>query len=115
MAYARACSINDVPTGSVTRARVNGQTVAVYHLSDGFYATAASCPHVFGPLTRGKILDDARVRCPLHHAEFDIKTGEATCWAKFPPGVQLLNFLRGKKNLATYPTRVEGQDVLVDV
>ena len=82
---------------------------------DGFHATAASCSHVFGPLARGKILDGQRVQCPLHRAEFDIKTGEAVKWACFPPGVQLMNLFRPKKPIKTYATRVDGDAVLVDV
>lgn len=115
MAYARACAVTEVPEGAMKRVRVNGHSVLVYHLEDGFFATQSACTHTFGPLQRGKIVDGCRIRCPLHRAEFDIKTGEATQWANFPPGVQLLNVFRGKKPLATYPTRVDGGDVMVDV
>lgn len=115
MAYERACSVNDVPAGGMGRFRVGGESVVVYNLADGFHATGASCSHVFGPLARGKILDGERIQCPLHRAEFDIKTGEAVKWACFPPGVQLLNLFRPKKPIKTYSTKVEGDAVLVDV
>ncbi len=115
MAYLRACAASEIPAGGMKRVKLDGKNVVVYHLNDGFYATQASCPHTFGPLHRGKLVDGSRVRCPLPHAEFDIRTGEATCWAVFPPGVQLLNFLRKRKPLATYPVKVEGGEVLVEV
>jgi nitrite reductase/ring-hydroxylating ferredoxin subunit len=114
MAYMRACATSDLPTGEMKRVRIGDKNVLVYHLADGFYATQASCPHTFGPLHRGKIVDGSRVRCPLHRAEFDIHTGEAKCWAVFPPGVQLFNFLRKRKPLTTYPVKVENGEVLVD-
>lgn len=114
MSYVRACSVEDVPLNGLKRVKVNDQSVVVYHLADGFFATQSSCSHTLGPLGRGKVVDGARVRCPLHHAEFDIKTGGVTQWACFPPGVQLLNFLRGPKPIKTYPTRVENGAVLVD-
>lgn len=115
MAFARACAVNEIPQGGMKRVRLNGRSVLVYHLQDGFYATQTNCTHTLGPLHRGKIVDGGRIRCPLHRAEFDIRTGAVEQWACFPPGVQLLNFLRGSKALTTYPTRVEGTDVLVDV
>ena len=115
MAFVRACSVNEVPAGGMKRVKVNGEAVVVYNLADGFRATAASCPHVFGPMARGKILDGQRVQCPLHRAEFDIKTGEAVKWACFPPGVQLLNVVRGEKALKTYPVNVIDGMVYVEV
>jgi len=45
---------------------VAGEKVVVYHLKDGFYATQASCTHVFAPLARGTIVDGCKVQCPFH-------------------------------------------------
>jgi 3-phenylpropionate/trans-cinnamate dioxygenase ferredoxin subunit len=65
---------------------------------------------MFAPLGRGRIVDGCKVQCPLHRARFDIRTGEVVDWANFPPGVQLLNAVRGEKALRTYPvTVVKGQ------
>ena len=45
----------------------------------------------------------------------DIKTGEVVEWANFPPGIQLLNVVRGEKALKTYPVVVENGEVKVRV
>jgi len=37
------------------------------------------------------------------------------CWANHPPGVKLLNFLRAKKALRTYPVTVEAGQVFVEI
>lgn len=88
----------------------------VYHLADGFYATQATCPHVFAPLARGKILDGCKIQCPLHRARFDIRTGQVIDWANWPPGlVNLLNALRGPQALRTYPVRVAGNHIQVEI
>ncbi len=74
----------------------------VYKLSDGYFATSAKCTHLFKSLEKGVIVSDKTIRCPLHRAEFDIRTGQVDQWACFPPGVQLLNAVRPEKALQSY-------------
>lgn len=109
------CSAKELPVGSM-KAFVAGSTkVVVYRLDDGYYATQASCTHVFAPLAKGKIVDGCQVRCPFHRARFNIRTGQVVEWANFPPGVQLLNVLRAEKALKTYKVSVINGDVRVTV
>jgi len=109
------CSAKELPVGSM-KAFVAGSTkVVVYRLDDGYYATQASCTHVFAPLAKGKIVDGCEVRCPFHRARFNIRTGQVVEWANFPPGVQLLNVLRAEKALKTYKVSVINGDVRVTV
>ena len=116
MAFTKACNEGDIAVGEKKRIKVGDKAILIFHLADGFYATAASCTHVFASLARGKIIDDCTLVCPLHRAEFDIKTGEVQKWANFPPGLaQLTNLLRKQKALATYPTKLEDGAVLVDL
>jgi len=110
------CSEKDVPLGQKKVFQVKGQAILVYHLKDGFYATQAHCTHAFWPLKGGKILEGYTVQCPFHHAIFDIRTGEVVEWANFPPGIQLLNIVRGKKALKRYKVnRREGKIYLQGV
>ncbi|MDH3486385.1 MAG: Rieske 2Fe-2S domain-containing protein [Myxococcales bacterium] len=115
MARHLVCKESELPVGEMKPFKAGDTSVLVYHLEDGFYSTQTNCTHTFAPLRRGKIVDGHRVRCPLHRAEFDIRTGEVHKWANFPPGIQLLNVVRSEKTLKTYPTMVEGGNVVVEV
>ncbi|MBX3703957.1 MAG: Rieske 2Fe-2S domain-containing protein [Steroidobacteraceae bacterium] len=103
----------DLPVGSMKAFRAGQERVVVYHLKGGFYATQAQCTHTFGPLARGEIVDGCQVRCPLHRARFDIATGQVVEWANFPPGIQLLDALRGERALRTYPVKVKDGKIMV--
>jgi nitrite reductase/ring-hydroxylating ferredoxin subunit len=89
MALHAVCKEDEIPIGSLKACKAGGENILVFHLEDGFYATQASCTHIFAPLTRGKLVDGCRIQCPFHRAQFDVRTGEVVKWANFPPGVQL--------------------------
>jgi NADPH-dependent 2,4-dienoyl-CoA reductase/sulfur reductase-like enzyme/nitrite reductase/ring-hydroxylating ferredoxin subunit len=53
-----------------------GEAVLVARHGDELFAIAATCTHYGGPLAKG-LMVDCTVRCPWHHARFDLRTGEA--------------------------------------
>ena len=58
------------------RVTVGGFDVLVLRLADGRpVAFAATCPHQRTDLGDGCMVD-GRIRCPLHHYEYDVTTGE---------------------------------------
>lgn len=109
------CDENDIAVGDLKPFKAGNTKLIIYHLEDGFFATQSSCTHIFAPLGKGKIVEGCQIQCPFHRARFDIRTGEVTEWANFPPGVQLLNAVRGEKNLQTYPVSVVKGKIVVDV
>jgi nitrite reductase/ring-hydroxylating ferredoxin subunit len=109
------CGENELAVGQMKSFTVGNQKIVLYRLTNGFFATQANCTHMFAPLVRGKIVDDCKIQCPLHRARFDIRTGRVVNWANFPPGIQLLNVVRGQKVLRTFEVSVAGGKVQVNM
>ncbi|TXH74049.1 MAG: non-heme iron oxygenase ferredoxin subunit [Lysobacteraceae bacterium] len=109
------CKVDELPVGEMKAFAVAGENIVLYHLEDGFFATQSKCTHMLAPLAKGKIVEGCKVQCPLHRARFDIRTGEVIDWANFPPGIQLLNIVRGEKSLKTYPVSVKDGAVRVKI
>jgi apoptosis-inducing factor 3 len=87
------------------------------------FAVDAHCTHYHGPLVEGLVVDDT-VRCPWHHARFDLRTGEPlapafsplSCWAVEQRDGKI--FVRekraaGKRRSAVSSTAAPGRIVIV--
>jgi pyruvate/2-oxoglutarate dehydrogenase complex dihydrolipoamide dehydrogenase (E3) component len=63
---------------------VGEQEVLLVRSGSDMFAIDARCTHYHGPLVDG-LIDGETVRCPWHHACFDVRTGEATHAPAFNP------------------------------
>ena len=115
MAQHTVANINDIPLGERAVVTAGNTKMIIFHLDTGFHAIQAHCSHLFVPLKSGKVLDGNVLQCPFHRAQFNIADGEVVKWAHFPPGIQVLNPIRGEKCLKTYPVTLDGDDVVVEV
>lgn len=88
--------------GAMLQGKFGGEDVIVARRGNEFFAVGANCSHYGGALAKGLMLGD-EIRCPLHHACFSLRTGEAlrapafdaiSCWRVERIGEKV--FLRDK-------------------
>lgn len=107
--------IADFPEGSRRICEVGGRSIGIFNVGGTLYALHNLCPHALAPVCLGDLRDTALpsgpgefvygmegyvLRCPWHHWEYDIRTGEAL-------------FNTDRRRIATFPvTVVDGQAVV---
>ena len=91
-----------VPPDDVAPFEHAGKEYALYRTADDrYYATDGLCTHEQVELADG-FVSGTIIECPAHNGRFDFTTGEA----KGAPACV---------NLATYPVRIEGGRILIEI
>jgi 3-phenylpropionate/trans-cinnamate dioxygenase ferredoxin subunit len=102
MAWIDACARDDIDAEDVIRFDHEGRTfIIVRDHDDKFYCSDGLCTHEDVHLSDGLVVENT-IECPKHASIFDLSNGEVDT----PPACE---------NLRTYPTKIEGDRVLVDV
>lgn len=91
----------DLPSDDVIGLDVAGRDIALYTVGDEVYATDNLCTHGNARLCDG-FLEGHEIECPLHQGRFDVRDGRPAC----EPATEALR---------TYPVRIEGQRVLLQL
>jgi nitrite reductase/ring-hydroxylating ferredoxin subunit len=95
--FVAVATTGDLAPGEMKFVAVERERIVLANVEGSFYALRDVCGHRNAPLSRGR-LDGCIVECPLHFAQFDIRTG------KYVDGPY-------SADVAAYEVRVEGDTV----
>lgn len=98
--YVKVASVGDIPPGQGKCVNAGDREIALFNRDGKFYAVDNTCPHQGGPLAEGEV-EGTVVSCPWHGWRFDIGTGVSP--------------VNPAAKIATYPVKVEGNDILIAV
>jgi nitrite reductase/ring-hydroxylating ferredoxin subunit len=85
----KGIAASDLAEGQMLVGLVGDEEVLLVRRNGAVHAIGAHCTHYHGPLAEGLLVGNT-VRCPWHHACFDLRTGEAlaapalsplSCWS----------------------------------
>ncbi len=100
MAWKKVCGVDDIADGCARQ--IKGEPpIAIFHVGEEFFATDDTCTHAKFSLADGYVEGD-EVVCALHEARFCLRTGRVLS----PPATVALR---------TYPVRIEGGEVFIEV
>ena len=110
-----------IPDGGTLLGTAGGEDVVLIRRGEALFAVGAYCSHYHGPLAQGLVVGET-LRCPLHHACFSLRTGEAlrapaldpiSCWRVERIGDAV--FVREQKGSAAAPRRAPSspRDVVI--
>jgi len=72
--FVAVARVSDLAPGEMKFVAVERERVVLANVDGGFYALRDVCGHRNAPLSRGR-LEGCLIECPLHFAQFDIRTG----------------------------------------
>ncbi len=99
--FHRVASTSDLGEDEALQVIVDGREIALINLGGEFFALDDICTHAYASMADGYIEGEC-IECPLHGAQFDIRTGKA----ETPPATEDLN---------RHEVRIDGDDILVAV
>lgn len=93
--------VGEIGPGEVKRVEIGTEEIGIYNLDGEYYALSDVCSHAYAQLSEGEVYpEEGTVECPLHGAEFDIRTGKQLSFPAVSP-------------VATYELRINGEDIEV--
>ena len=94
-------ALSDVPDGGNRAFDVDGESILICRTKSGIFAAANKCSHAESAL-EGGIMKGSFLFCPLHGARFDLRDGSTKGQLTKTP-------------IRTYPVRLDGERILVDL
>lgn len=100
--FVKAATTSDIASGSMKTVVLGGKSIAIANVDGEFFAIADTCSHEQCSLGGEGFLDANVVTCGCHGGQFDVTNGNVMA-------------LPASTNVQSYPVKVEGSDILVQV
>ncbi len=102
MSEQRLCRVEEIPKDGGLRVCIAGiEPLAIFRCDRAVHVVQDTCPHAGASLAEGWV-EDHRVTCPAHNAEFCLRTGAPL---SFP----------ANETIKTFPSRIVDGEVLADL
>jgi nitrite reductase/ring-hydroxylating ferredoxin subunit len=96
-----AAGIDELEPGQSKLIEVDDREIALFNSNGEYFAIDSECTHVGGPLCEGEI-EDGKIICPWHGAEFDLKSGQAIA----PPA---------EEDVRTYKVHIDRDSIKIEL
>jgi len=106
--WLNVASLEDLKEKKMLRVEHEGIAFLLTFYEGKVYAMNDKCPHMGSSLVKGS-LEKGVVTCASHHVQIDITNGEIVEKAK------ILLFRVPVKKAQTYPTKIEGKKVFIEL
>ena len=74
----KGVEISSIHPGQLVAGHAFGEPVLLVHVEPNWFAIGGKCTHYGAPLDQGVLVSET-IRCPWHHACFDLRNGAASC------------------------------------
>lgn len=92
--------VENFPVGKGVCLEIDGKRIAIFNTTGQYYAIDDTCPHAGGSFSEGAMTGSV-VRCPLHGATADVRTGSCS-----PPA---------RADVETYDISCDSTDLFIDL
>lgn len=72
--FSQGVPLDSLSDGAMIAGHLGEEPILLVRRGDDLFAVAALCPHYHAPLADGLLVGNT-IRCPMHHAAFDLCTG----------------------------------------
>jgi len=130
MSFVEVAKVPEISSEKMKHVEVNGKEILVANVGGAFFAVSDRCGHMNVRLSMGH-LNGTVITCPLHGSRFDITTGKKIAGPVLQgaEGIEglpeaLLQLLQRQMqfimpvktyDLPTFPVKVTGESIFVDV
>ncbi len=126
--WIEAAKVDEIAPGGIKEFTHGPKKILLCNVDGTYHAVSESCGHLQAPMKNGSLLRHV-LTCPLHKAQFDVRTGKALSGPVPPPPwlpqpkaspdymhYEKMEMVRTPTgDLTIYPVRVERNRVLVDL